>query len=116
MYCSAVVCVCSAVMNVRQCLTSLYRAVASSWRGGTAEAQLIHQATRRSLSGSDRPPLPPPPSHCCGSGCPKCVWLRHAEELTRYYKDAHKASEEVLAQIEDPVIKAFIQLELKKGK
>lgn len=58
--------------------------------------------------------LPSPPTDCCECGCYNCVWIGYAESLAKTYQDSRKASQEVLNQIEDPSLKAFIQLELKE--
>ena len=60
---------------------------------------------------SHKPPLPP--TDCCGKGCPNCVWIRYAERLVSYHRNTARASEEVLSRIDDPILKAFLQLELK---
>ena len=64
--------------------------------------------------------LPPePPGNCCMSGCANCVWLDYAEEMTTFYRSKgesipkEKLLQEVESQITDPMIKAFILLELK---
>eukprot|EP00092_Neocalanus_flemingeri_P010500 GFUD01011313.1.p1 GENE.GFUD01011313.1~~GFUD01011313.1.p1 ORF type:complete len:144 (-),score=44.34 GFUD01011313.1:81-512(-) len=59
------------------------------------------------------------PSTCCMSGCANCVWLDFAEETVNYYKDMGEEMEftallkEVEKNIDDPMIKAFITMELK---
>jgi len=53
------------------------------------------------------------------SGCANCVWLDYAEEMTQFYasKGADMPKEDLIKEIEsqlsDPMIKAFIMLELK---
>ena len=106
------------VMNSCQyCLGSLCRILLTSARGQLEKDQFVRHLSQkaRAASGSTNQP-PVPPTNCCGKGCPKCVWLRYAEELTSYYQDTDKASEDVLSRIEDPVMKTFLQLELKESK
>jgi hypothetical protein len=57
--------------------------------------------------------IPSPPTTCCMSGCHNCVWIKYAHELSQIYQNSEKANQEVLNQIEDVNLKAFIQLELK---
>lgn len=54
------------------------------------------------------------------SGCANCVWLDYAEEMTQFYASQQKSQvskEEIIKDIEshlsDPMLKAFILLELK---
>jgi hypothetical protein len=53
------------------------------------------------------------------SGCANCVWLDYAEEMTKYYekKGSKLQIDEIFKDIDDnlsdPMIKAFIKLELK---
>ena len=56
---------------------------------------------------------PEPPTTCCMSGCPTCVWLEYAEELGQFYKDGgSKAKEAIEKDIHDPSLKAFLMFEL----
>jgi len=64
--------------------------------------------------------LPPElPSTCCMSGCANCVWLDYAEETVKYYENLGMKMEleELLNtvddNIQDPLVKAFIRMELK---
>jgi len=76
-----------------------------------------------SEDSSEEPSAPagPPglPSTCCMSGCANCVWLDYAEETVNYYKDMGEEMDfpslvkEVEKNIDDPMIKAFITMELK---
>ena len=53
------------------------------------------------------------------SGCANCVWLDYAEEVVRYFDNKGMTSslDELLdtvdKNVEDPMIKAFIKMELK---
>ena len=67
---------------------------------------------------SDQPP-PELPTTCCMSGCANCVWLDYAEDMVKYYKKRgeHVPKDKILKEIEshlsDPMVKAFVLLELK---
>uniref|UniRef100_A0A8C6ZFA7 Oxidoreductase-like domain-containing protein n=1 Tax=Nothoprocta perdicaria TaxID=30464 RepID=A0A8C6ZFA7_NOTPE len=53
-------------------------------------------------------PEPPPPGSCCMSGCARCVWVVHAEELLRRHGPA--ALEQ---HVPDESVRAFLRLELR---
>ena len=60
-----------------------------------------------------------PANMCCMSGCANCVWLDYAEDMVKAYTQKGQHLElsdimkEVDANVDDPMIKAFIQMELK---
>lgn len=59
------------------------------------------------------------PTTCCMSGCANCVWLDYAEDMVQHYHlmgeemDFPSLLREVQKNIDDPMIKAFITMELK---
>ena len=57
-----------------------------------------------------------PPTTCCMSGCPNCVWLEYAEALTKTLCKSDVSKDKIrkeLDNIEDQNIKAFIMMELR---
>ncbi|CAL8137912.1 unnamed protein product [Orchesella dallaii] len=60
-----------------------------------------------------------PPTTCCQSGCPNCVWIDYVERLSKLYEDPSLSKERILKEldgIEDSNIKAFIMMELRVKK
>ena len=78
---------------------------------------MIFLRLKRYCSSTSKDIPPDAPTTCCMSGCANCVWLDHAEDLLKYYDQKGLPKDQVLKEIEsqvsDPMIKAFVLLEIK---
>ena len=81
-----------------------------------SQMNVILNKNRNCSTSSNNIP-PDPPTTCCMSGCANCVWLDHAEDLIEYYDkkglNKEKILEDIESQVSDPMIKAFVKLEIK---
>jgi len=68
---------------------------------------------KRSLGLKKDGITPEIPTNCCMSGCANCVWIQYAEELAKFYEDGGEKARKAIEEIDDPMMKAFLQMELK---
>lgn len=58
--------------------------------------------------------LPDPPTTCCMSACPNCVWVEYANQLNEIFRDGGEKSKKIIEEkITDPNMKAYLLMELK---
>ena len=75
--------------------------------------------SKKGFNTNDQQGLEPPSNLCCMSGCANCVWMTYADNLIKHYAekrltiDMQKLLNEIEENIDDPMIKAFIKLEIK---
>lgn len=87
---------------------------ASSKKPKTNE-ELVQPATNP--YAGDKNKLPEPPSTCCMSACPNCVWLIYAEALTKFVNDSGEGAIRTISEnVQDPNMRAYILHEMRMRK
>ncbi|KAI8435585.1 hypothetical protein MSG28_003862 [Choristoneura fumiferana] len=62
----------------------------------------------------DEASIDEPPTACCQSGCANCVFIVWAETVSKKLDNAGpEIVEKILERVEDPSMKAYLELELR---